>query len=87
MDMSDQLQAQAALTPDVCKSRLYIGADSIGTNKFPILHIVYFPIKLLLHVSTQLSSSGSLNQCSQNVQKSSSFTIIMHIKCFLLVTS
>jgi len=30
-----------------------------------ILHIVYFTINLLLHVSTQLPSSGSLNQRSE----------------------
>jgi len=79
--MSDQLQAQAALTGEVCKSRLCIGADSIRTNMCAILHIVYFTINLLLHVSTQLPSSGSLNQRSENVQQSSSFTVIMHYKC------
>jgi hypothetical protein len=44
MDISDQLQAQVALTPEVCKSRLSICKDSISTNKCPILHIAYFSI-------------------------------------------
>jgi len=69
MNMSDQLQAQVALTPEVCKSRLSIRTEHISTNKCPILHIVYFTTNLLLHVSTQLSSSGSLNQCCQKVQQ------------------
>jgi len=81
MDLSDQLQGQFALTPEVCKSRLSIRTDSISTNKCSFLHIVYFTINLLLHVSTQVPSSGSLTQCCQNVQQLVSFTIIMHTKC------
>jgi len=36
--------------------------NSISTNQCAVLHIVYFTITLLLHVSAQLPSSGSLHQ-------------------------
>jgi hypothetical protein len=43
--------------------------NSISTNKRTIIYIMYFTINLLLRVSAQFPSSGSLQQCCNNIQQ------------------